>query len=58
MANNVITLVIQAKNQASAVLKQVEKDAQAIQKNAAKQNPDPFLNLGSPATIATAGYVS
>lgn len=55
MANNVITLVIQAKNQASTVLKQVEKDAQAIQKNAAKQNPDPFLNLGSPATIATAG---
>lgn len=57
MANNVITLVIQAKNQASAVLKQIEKDAQAIQKNAAKQNPDPFLSAKAPG-VAVAGAVA
>lgn len=57
MANNVITLVIQAKNQASAVLKQVERDAVAMQKNAQKTNPDPFLSAKAPG-VAAAGAVA
>lgn len=57
MGNNVITLVIQAKNQASAVLKQVEKDTVAMQKNMLKTNPDPFLSAKAPG-VAAAGAVA
>ena len=57
MANNVITLVIQAKNQASSVLKQVERDAVAMQKNAQKTNPEPFLSAKAPE-VAAAGAVA
>jgi hypothetical protein len=57
MANNVITLVIQAKNQASAVMKQVERDTLAMQKNMLKTNPDPFLTAKAPG-VAAAGAVA
>ena len=54
MANNgIIQLVIQAKNEASKVLKAVEKDAQAVQRNAAKTNPAPSVDAtAAGATVA------
>ncbi len=54
MANHgIIQLVIQAKNEASKVLKAVEKDAQAVQRNAAKTNPAPSVDAtAAGATVA------
>jgi len=58
MANNgVIQLVIQAKNEASKILKAVERDAQAIQKNMAKQNPAASVNQIAPG-VAIAGITA
>ncbi len=57
MANNVITLVIQAKNQASAVMKQIERDTLAMKKNMLKTTPDPFLTAKAPG-VAAAGAVA
>jgi replicative DNA helicase len=52
--NNVIQLVIQAKNEASAVLKAVEKDMGAIQKNAASGGSG-VAKLATPAAVVAFG---
>lgn len=49
--NSVITLVIQAKNEASKVLKAVEKDAKSVQNSMGKNNPAASITNNAPGAV-------